>query len=368
MLLTSTALVAFAGAAAAEGHTSTTFSGSATLGYNDIGDLAPVADSDDGFYWDSELGVLMSAELNGGLTASAEFAIEVANGGTGVDLVSDSYVLTLSSDIASLAIGDLDPVAEDRWSGVDGDTVRGFNDQDDHFNAITDPESPGAGFEAMLVGEATIAGFTFAVSYGVDANGDTVEDPLDAMQLHVAGAFGNFGLQVAYQEEFNSVDSIFGVSGSTTFVGADVQVSYIDDGTENSLGLGASYPVGPVVLGGYYSINDVEEDNYGVSADYASGAFAVATAYDHTGSSDLNEYEIDVSYDVGNGLMVFGGLFGDDVDANDMGFYAAATYDLGGGAELLASYADDGNDAEYNDEVGGPEYMEGTTIEVSFSF
>ncbi|MCA1777781.1 MAG: porin, partial [Loktanella sp.] len=208
--------------------------------------------------------------------------------------------------------------------------------------------------------------------YGVDGDGDTIEDPLDAMQLHVAGAFGNFGMQVAYQEEFAGADAIFGVSGSTAFAGADVQVSFIDDGSENSLGLGASYPVGPVVVGGYYSINDVAENNYGVSADYASGAFAVAAAYDvdagEAGADDVGTYEIDASYDVGNGLMLFGGLVGNDVDGDDLGYYAAATYDLGGGAELLFSYADDGDDTNYDDEFGGPEYMEGTTVEVSFSF
>ncbi|MFN2305450.1 MAG: porin, partial [Paracoccaceae bacterium] len=167
ILLTSTALVAFAGAAAAEGHTSTVFTGSATLGYNDIGELAPAtAETDDGFYWDAELGVLASAALNGGLTASAEYNIEVANGGTGVDLESGDFVLKLASDTASIAIGDLDPVAEDRWDGVDGSTVADFNDQDVHF-------SDAVGFEAMLVGEATIAGFTAAVSYGVDADGNT---------------------------------------------------------------------------------------------------------------------------------------------------------------------------------------------------
>ncbi len=367
MLLTSTALVAFAGAAAAEAHTDApvVFTGSATLGYNDIGDLAPVADSDDGFYWDAELGVLLSAALNGGLTASAEFNIEVANGGTGVDLESGDFVLKLASDTASLAVGDLDPVAEDRWDGVDGSTVADFNDQDVHF-------SEAVGFEAMLVGEATIAGFTAAVSYGLDSDGETIENALDAMQLHVAGEFGNFGVQVAYQEEFAGADAIFGVSGSTAFAGADVQVSYIDDGTENSLGLGASYPVGPVTVGGYYSINDVAENNYGLSADYLSGPIAVSAAYDvdagEGGADDVGEYEIDASYDVGNGLMVFGGLVGDDVDGNDMGYYAAATYDLGSGAELLFSYADDGDDTNYDDEFGGPEYMEGTTVEVSFSF
>ena len=362
ILLTSTALVAFAGAAAADGHAGVSFGGDATLGYNDAGDLGGTGE---GFYWDTTVAVTMSAALDNGLTASATFEVEVASDNIGNDdLDAASYVLSLSSDTASLSLGDLDPVAEDRWSGVDGDTVAGFNDQDVHFDV--------AGFEAMLVGEGTIAGFTAAVSYGVDTDGATVENEIDAMQVHVAGTFGDFGVQVAYQEEFAGADAIFGVAGSASFAGADIQVSYIDDGTESSTGIGVSYPVGPVVIGGYYSMNDVAEDNYGVSAEYVSGPISVSAAYDidggEGGADDVGSYELDASYDVGNGLTVLAGAFGTDVEGDDAGFYAAATYDLGGGAELLFSYADDGDDAVRGEDLGGPEYMEGTTIEVSFAF
>ncbi len=58
ILLTSTALVAFAGAAAAD----VTWSGTAGLGYND--------DIDDGFYVDGDLDVTMSQELDNGVTVS----------------------------------------------------------------------------------------------------------------------------------------------------------------------------------------------------------------------------------------------------------------------------------------------------------
>ncbi len=365
ILLTSTALVAFAGAAAADAHAESgvSFGGSATLGYNDAGDLGGGA-AGDGFYWDANVAVTMSAALDNGLTASATFDFDVADGNTGQDLTSGGYVLSLSSDIASLSVGDLDPVAEDRWGGVDGDTVTGFNDQDVHFDV--------AGFEAMLVGEATIAGFTAAVSYGLDADGATAEDSLDAMQLHVAGSFGDFGVEFAYQEEFAGTPQIIGLGGSASFAGADIAVSYLTDDTETSTGISVSYPVGPVVIGGYYSMNDVAEDNYGVSADYANGPISVSAAYDvdggEAGADDVASYELDASYDVGNGLMVLAGAFGTDVDGDDMGFYAAATYDLGGGASLLASYADDGDDTVLGEDLGGPEYKEGTTIEVSFAF
>ena len=365
ILLTSTALVAFAGAAAADGHAAesgVTFGGEATLGYNDAADLGGTGD---GFYWDANLAVTMTAALDNGLTVTASADWDLADGGTGLDLNSGGYVLTLSSDIASLSVGDLDPVAEDRWGGVDGDTVRGFNDQDVHF-------SDAVGFEAMLVGEATIAGFTAAVSYGLDSDGATIENSLDAMQIHVAGTFGDFGVELAYQEEFAGADAILGVGASASFAGADIAVSYIDDGAETSTGISVSYPVGPVTVGGYYSMNDVAEDNYGVDVSYEDGPISVAFGYDidggEGGADDVGSFDLDASYDVGNGLTVLAGAFGSDVDGDEMGFYAAATYDLGGGAELLFSYATDGEDTVRGEDLGDPEYKEGITVEASFSF
>lgn len=384
ILLTSTALVAFAGSAMAEAHATTgvSFGGEATLGYNDAGDLGGTGE---GFYWDANVAVTMSAALDNGLTVEATFDFDAAENNLGQGLSSGGYVLTLKSDIASLSLGDLDPVAEDRWGGVDGATVADFFDQDIHLNSVADG---GVGFDAMLVGEATVAGFTAAVSYGLDNDGTVAAlgiDSLDAMQIHVAGSFGDYGVEFAYQAPISTVAGdtveIIGLGASASFAGADIAVSYIqnDDGArpdgageESSLGVSVSYPVGPVVIGGYYSMNDVAEDNYGVSANYANGPISVEAAYDidggEGGADDVATYEIDASYDVGNGLTVLAGLNGTDVTGVDMGFYAAATYDLGGGAELLVSYADDGNDAVRGEDLGGPEYMEGTTIEVSFAF
>ena len=49
-------------------------------------------------------------------------------------------------------------------------------------------------------------------------------------------------------------------------------------------------------------------------------------------------------------------------------FYGAGTYDLGGGAMALVSYADDGIDGNAGDELGGPEYNEGITGQLTFEF
>lgn len=368
ILLTSTALVAFAGAAAADGHaTGFSFSGDAELGYTtDDGINDPVLNED--FFWNLEIDVAASTELDNGLTVSAEFGFDAVDGNLGSDLVAGDYVVSLTGENASLSFGDLDPVAEDRFGDVDGGTTAFFNDQDAHFDVV--------GFESILVGEATFGDWTGAVSFGVDS-GDglliaDVED-LDALQIHVGGTFSIVDIELAYQDELGAADSVFGIAAGVAVGGADITVSYVDDGTENSTGVSVAYPFGPVTVEGYYSVNDIAEDNYGLDIDYSEGPLAVNVFVDvdggEGGADDVTEYGVEGSYDVGNGLELFAGYITDDGTDNDL-VYFAAEYDLGGGAELLFSYADDGDETANltGDEVGDPEYIEGVTVQVSFEF
>lgn len=382
ILLTTTAIVAFAGAAAADGHTGISYAGDFALGYND--------DIEDGFYWDANLDVTMSAALDNGVTASVTGELNVASDdaadGSRVT-VFDELTLVLETETASLSFGDVDPVAEDNYDGVDGDSTAGFFDLDAHFDVV--------GFDAMLVGEVTFGGVTAMVSHGVFTNATIAEaneyEVIDAMQLYATGDFGMVSLEAAYQGAFGAEDSItdhtvYGVSATAMVAGAELTAAYIAnsdlagvDGTaESSFGLGVSYPVGPVTLGGYYSLNDVADDAYGVEVDYVDGPIAVNAFYDLTGGvadidDDVTEFGVEGSYDTGLGLTVLAGYISTDSEATDTttaATYIAGVYDLGGGAELLVSYAEDEADdpLDNNDEIGDPEYMSGTTVEVSFSF
>jgi len=340
ILLASASMVGLAGAAAAE----VSFGGSATLGYNDT--------VENGFYWSSNLGVTFSQELNNGLTAAASFDFDVADGNTGVDLSAGGYVLSLTTDMGGLYFGDVDPVADSEWSGVDGSAVAGFNDADVHFDV--------AGFDAILRGEVMFGGIEAMVSWGVGPNAFSGND-LDAMQIYARGAFGNFAFQAAYQDSFGPTPEIFGLAVSTNFAGADAKLAYLGDGTETSIGVELGYPVGPVQLGAYYTSNDIADDSWGVSAGYASGPITADIFYDVDQGAD-GQFGIEGTYDIGNGLMAWAGVL-DNGDA----YYVAATYDLGAGASLLVSYADDSNNP-LNDEIGAPDLMAGATVELSFEF
>ena len=376
ILLTTTALVAFAGAAVAEGHTGISWSGDAELGYND--------DVENGFFWDLNTDVTGTAALDNGVTATASAELNLGSdtaASSGVDATVDELVVSISTEMASLSFGDVDPVAEANYGGVDGDSTKGFFDQDAHFDALP----AGVGFDAMLVGEATVGGITAMLSYGVFTNDTALPaglDVIDALQLYATGDFGMYSFEAAYQQGFgdgvvvpNSDDDVFAISGSASIAGADLTLAYIDDETESSTGFGVAYPVGPVTLGGYYSLNDVAEDSYGVSADYTDGPIAVNAFYDFEGgetdadADDFSEFGIEGSYDTGLNLTVLAGYIttNNTFDEESDAFYVSGVYDLGGGAELLVAYAED-EAAVTNDEIGDPEYLPGTTVEVSFSF
>lgn len=356
ILLTTTALVAFAGAAAADGHTGVSFSGGATLGYNDN-----TTGDNDGFYWSADADVTMSAALDNGVTASATWGFDIVEDDafdSGADFDADDFLITIKSEMAALYFGDTDPSADLHWSGVDGDTVG-------DFRGITEHDGP---FEAILRGEATMSGVTASISYGVDYDNLT-SSALGGLQVAAVADVSGFTVVGAYEAEDTNygLDSQFGVSVAGAVAGVDVKVAYSAAETDNvsSLGLSASMPFGPVTVGGYYSLNSgdtlaAENDKYGLDVSYSDGPISISADFD-TDADDTTDatWEVDGSYDTGMNVVVYAGLNSDEE------YYVAGTYDLGGGAELLVSYA---AGLEDDDEVGAGDYQEGTTVEVSFSF
>lgn len=363
ILLASASIVAFAGAAAAE----VTFSGEAALGYNDT-DAVSEADDDKGFYWDAELGITFSQELDNGLTAAATVTSDVVDNQLEGDIFAEGYVLSLTSETAGLYFGDTDQAADLRWDGVSEMEQDDFSETDG---------------DTVIRGDFMAYGLDVSLSGLVDNTTEIDDeevlpleagtgDPIDQLAVGVAGSFGAFEMSAAYQPEENDYtldddddfngDEIFGISVGTAFAGADVDVAYARNLTteEDSTGIEAAYPIGPVTVGGFYVSESMGDDSYGVAVDYVSGALTVTTAYENVqGDTD---FAVEAGFDFGMGLMAYAGVTD---HADD--YYVATTYELAEGASLLVSYAkDDDNDSE--DEIGDPEYKEGTTVEVNFQF
>ncbi|APO88410.1 hypothetical protein A9199_13535 [Donghicola sp. JL3646] len=354
MLLASVALTAFAGAAAAE----VSFSGSATVG-NLNGYTAGSSDTTtDGMYWDADLGVSMSQELDNGITAAASFTILIADGNNGnTDLDTDEdFVLSLSSDMGSLSFGDVEFAAVSAWKSAGDMATDGFREVDD---------------ESVLKGEVSFGSVTAAVAYVADSTVTT--DSLTDLSAAVTADLGAATAVVAFQEETADQDEMFGISVATSLSGVDLTVAYSSNNTtdKDSTGIKAVYTIDAVKLTGFYVAESDQEDGYGLTVDYTAGALKAQAFFANV--NDLDETRLQGSYDLGNGLVLTAGTIdGDSNTDGDFANYIVAEYDLGGGASLMASYADLNNDGAtaYNDidTFGGYELNAGTTLEVSFAF
>ncbi|SFB13568.1 porin [Poseidonocella pacifica] len=363
ILLTSTALVAFAGAAAAD----ISWSGAAELGFND--------DLEDGVYADIDIDLSASQELDNGVTATLTYGFELEDSDGPNDLDGDNYstddnvTLSLTSEMASMVVGDTTFAAENYWNGV-------TNMEEDNFS-----EADG---EFVIRGEVMYNTITAGVSYIVHtdevADGGNGTGELDQLSFGATGDFSGVSFSVAYQEEadeaydadFNGdfyTTEVWGVSVGTTISGADVLFAYASEDDEDSIGVEATMPVGPVSVTAFYvaesrdegtddDVDEDGEDNYGLIVAYADGPFSVDAFFHGGGDEDAG---IHLGYDVGNGLMLYAGYSDDD------GQYVAGEYDLGGGASFLVSYAEDEDDEE-NDEIGPQEYYHGTTLALNLAF
>ena len=338
ILLASASIVAFAGAAAAE----ITFSGEATLGYNDT-DNASVSDDAVGFYWDASVDVTMSQALDNGLTAAASFGLNVVDGNLGESVSSSDYVLSLTSDTAGLYFGNTEFAAVTHWTSAGDMEADGFSEEDG---------------ETVLRGDITFGGVSSSVSYIVDG------ENLEQLSLGADATFGTISVAFGYQESTDFTNGninpseVIGVSVGTTFGGADVRLAYAQDDIQETIAVKVSYPFGPVTVGASYAVESVADDFWEVSADYASGAIKANVNYDSN-----EEWELTGSYDVGNGITAYAGV----VDSGD-DYYVAGSVALGEGASLLVSYVQTGDTDNADDEIGPNDYQEGATVELGFSF
>jgi len=393
ILLASTAIVAFAGAAAADGHIGISFTGSAELGYNDTtqGDSS-------GFYSELEITIGLVAELDNGLTAAASVDFEdLADGESSDGEVDDdgvfgdsdvNFELSLTNSDGGLFYGDTNFAAQNLWGSAGSMNADDFSEADG---------------EETLRAEYTFNAWTAQVS-GVLANngGDrNAEEDFNQLSVAVAGDVGNFNIVAAYQADSDEVDGfynaedlgltdlagdpidsdngdfvddeVFGLSVSTTFSNVSARLAYASNETidEDSIALEVSYPFGPVTATGFYSLeDDADDDNYGINLAYEEGPVSVTFDYESEDSDE--EYGLEGAYDVGNGLVLFAGYVREeDGDLDNDAYYVGGEYDLGSGAELIVSYAEDdseNDDLTFDDEIGAQEYQDGATVEISFEF
>ena len=327
ILFTTTALVAFAGAAAADGHTSVSFAGEASAEYN----------SDAGYSTAAEMTATGSATLDNGITASTSLTFDVDGISAGsVSLSSDTASLTFGTDLDGAvftAVGDDYDIGDDGEEGIAEGVVASVT-----MGATTVTVStPSTDTNDVEVGVTTTAagwslGFGLAdAEYAMTAAGT------------VGGADVSFGM--ASNEEYD-----LGVSYTAGTVTVSASIDEADAWT-----VGAAYAADGISSGFEYNRDEDGVDTWEITAGYAADGIAVAAAF-----TDASVMTLGATYDMGNGLTVGAGLEDDET-------YAFASYDLGGGANAFVDYTDS---AAALDEVGPSDrdIATGTTVGVSFTF
>ena len=410
ILLTSTALVAFAGAAAAE----VTWSADAEFGYNE--------EVEGGFYFDGGLAVATTAGMMMGLEAGIALDVDLGFadntdddgdfGGTFSDISvnASDFVVFVKNDVSGLYIGDTNTATQQHWSGVTNMEQDGFLEVGDVDDGADDNDF----VDGVLRADLTFGSVSTSVSYfladndfGSDDLEGTDEDlnGLTGLQLGISADLGQFSVGLAYQDEVDgdlvngtdasdgedgltgtdddieespgSVDQLFGIYGSTTFAGASVKLAYAQNGNTDasSTGIEVGYTFGPATATVFYSLEDdgsddnQAEDNYGIGIAYDGGPLQVSAYYHDGGDQEIG---LEGNYDLGNGLVIYAGYVdsADDDQENREELYVAGEYDLGGGASLIAAYGEVGDEYDGDlDAVGNAyEVNEGATIAISFSF
>lgn len=366
ILLASASIVAFAGAAMAQ---SITFGGSAELGFND--------EEEDGFFYSADLDVTFSTTIDNGLTATATFTLPIASdnlGNTSIG-VDDNYVLSLASEgFGGLYFGDTSFAAEKHWDAGFAMASDGFSEQDN---------------ETVLRGDGVLNDWELSVSAIIaDADNDrsgsggSGRDYLDQISIGGSGSFGNFLIDLAYQEEssigaglaygdetvatsagvydsnnedFNPNELLAAAVGAT-YGGADLKFAVARDNTADttSYGVLVRYPVGPVAVYGSYTFEpDFADDSWKVGADYESGAITASVYYES--EIGVEDFGIEAGYAYDENTNIYVGYIDSD------GAYAGARIGVGSNAYVEASYA------EFTD-AGPTEFRQGTTLMVGLTF
>jgi len=305
VLFTTTALVALSGAAMAD----VTWSGSASLGYNDgTGVMA------EGINTDIDLDVTMSNA--GGYSASISAAMEGGGAITGEDIA-------ITTPVVSINYGEVVEAANSAYSDTDGLSGLGSDE-------FTSADGSGA---AVLISAST-GGMTVGFSDDSSIDGS-------ASSFGISGDLGGVSFGIG------SKGDDWGISASGSAMGGSISVASEEVDDVAGTGVSLTMPLGDMSL----TVSATDGDFWGASV---STALAGATISAGTDSNDDTQFGLSTTIAGGFGLAA-------DFDT-DNGTELALSYALSDSATLSVSYNED------LDEDDDDDYEPGTEAKLAFTF
>lgn len=294
VLFATTALVAFAGAAAAE----ISISGTAEMGFADTN--AP--GSDVVFHNSTTLNFSMTGETDTGLAFGATYRFDMdGTSDHNESPVGDNETVWISGAFGKLTLGDTDGGFD--WAMQEAALAGGTLTDDETAHAGYNGNSglDGSHDDQVLRYEYAMGDFAAAIS--AELRDATTED-------------NNYGLGLRYNTAFGGTSLSLGLGYQTGTVGAKTALATPrSEGDVIGLSVGADFGNGFEAVVGYSSFDldapGADFDHTYIGAAYTTGALTLAANYG--------------IYDADNG---------NEAD----GFALLANYDLGGGAVLQAGY------------------------------
>lgn len=303
LLISTTALIATAGMASADGHIS--LGGFAEMGIfaNDNG--AGVK-ADPQFHTDAEFKINLTGETDGGLSFGTTIESDEAGSSSANDADDGGIAIFLKGGFGNLTLGDTDGGFD--WALTE--TGMGTAIRDDHTghagyngNAGLD----GTHDNQVLRYDNSFGDFGVAVSYEIDDTGvgDNVAGLGLKYNLDLGGS--TIGLGLGYQDAGNT-GNIAGISASFGIAGLNAVLNY----SQAEAAGGAKTTHTGIGLG--YTIDALSfHANYG--------------QYDGPGTADPSGFGLNVNYALGGGAIVALGYGSGDSGA--VGAATASSYSLG---------------------------------------
>ena len=295
-------MVALSGAAMAD----VTWSGSASLGYNDgTGVMA------EGINTDIDLDVTMSNA--GGYSASISAAMEGGGAITGEDIA-------ITTPVVSIHYGEVVEAANSAYSDTDGLTGLGSD------------EFTGSGAAVLISASTGGMSVGFSDDATVDGSGSS---------FGISGDLGGVSFGIG------SKGDDWGISASGSAMGGSISVASEEVDDASATGVSLTMPLGDMSL----TVSATDGDFWGASV---STALAGATISAGTDSNDDTQFGLSTTIAGGFGLAA-------DFDT-DNGTELALTYALSDSATLSVSYNED------LDEDDDDDYEPGTEAKLAFTF
>jgi len=295
-------LVALSGAAMAD----VTWSGSASLGYNDgTGVMA------EGINTDIDLDVTMSNA--GGYSASISAAMEGGGAITGEDIA-------ITTPVVSIHYGEVVEAANSAYSDTDG------------LAGLGSDEFTGSGAAVLISASTGGMSVGFSDDATIDGSGSS---------FGISGDLGGVSFGIG------SKGDDWGISASGSAMGGSISVASEEVVGTSATGVSLTMPLGDMSL----TVSATDGDFWGASV---STALAGATISAGTDSNDDTQFGLSTTIAGGFGLAA-------DFDT-DNGTELALTYALSDSATLSVSYNED-LDADDDDD-----YEPGTEAKLAFTF